>query len=203
VVNFKIETFDHVRDFPKLIEFCKEASLEKDQPASSNMWTEDWEQESSTLPFILSNTNRYESPFGNFILLTVDDNIVACSGVYRSDFSEQIAIGGVRTWIKKEYRNQHLSREYLLPSHKKWAKDHNYGAIALTFNDYNKNIIKLWNRIRLGEKRSDRQPHHIFYNNLYEVDFPLCIQYTKQWLIFEKLKSDFNFNWESIEFTQN
>ena len=53
--------------------------------------------------------------------------------------------------------------------------------------------------MRLGEKRTARQPYHLFYNNFNEVEFPVTIQYTKQWIIYEKLDPNFDFNWISIQ----
>ena len=99
----------------------------------------------------------------------------------------------------KKYRNKSLPREILLPAQKKWAQDRNSGAIGLTFNDYNKNLIYAWKRKRLGELRTPRQSHHLFYNNFNEVDFPVTIQYTKQWIIYEKLDPTFNFDWSTIK----
>jgi hypothetical protein len=121
--------------------------------------------------------------------------------VYISDFSNRIAIGGVRTWVTKEYRNNSILREYLLPAHKLWCQERNIDILALTFNEYNKNLPKVFKRRRLGEsieRITSREPKHLFYSGLHEVPFALSIQYTKQWLIYEKL-SDWNFNWETIK----
>jgi hypothetical protein len=109
-----------------------------------------------------------------------------------------VAIAGCRTWIDNDHRNRSLPREILLPAQKKWAQDQNAAAVVLTFNDYNKNLINAWKRKRLGEHRTPRQPFHLFYNNFNEVEFPVKIQHTKQWVIYEILDSSFNFNWENI-----
>lgn len=178
--------------------FCKEASLQTDA-AAVNMWSDDWQVQPHTLPYILTNTNRYSSPNGEFFLVIYQSEIVGCSGIYVSDFNTDFVIAGCRTWINTDHRNKSLPRELLLPAQKKWAQDRNAVAIGLTFNDYNKNLINTWKRKRLGEHRSPRQPHHLFYNNFNEVEFPVTIQYTKQWVIYEKLGPNFNFNWRSIE----
>jgi hypothetical protein len=82
--------------------------------------------------------------------------------------------------------------------HKQWAIDNNCKAIAITFNDYNKNLIETFKRKRLGETRSPRQLHHLFYNNFNVIDFPLNIQYTKQWIAYEQLNLNFMFDWNTI-----
>jgi hypothetical protein len=43
-----------------------------------------------------------------------------------------------------------------------------------------------------------RQPHHLFYNGAIEVKFPVTIQYTKQWVLYEKLDPRFEFDWQII-----
>lgn len=196
MTNYQLVIFN--KDITEqFFKFCKEASLQSD-PAAKNMWADDWANQSHTLPYILINSNRYSSPSGEFFLIMHESEIVGCSGIYFSDFDPTFAIAGCRTWINKSHRNKSLPRELLLPAQKMWAQARNAGAIGLTFNDYNKNLVKTWKRTRLGEQRIPRQPYHLFYNNFNEVEFPVTIQYTKQWVIYEKLDDTFNFNWQTI-----
>lgn len=183
----------------RFYQFLKE--INESLPASSNMWHDDWESKVETLPYILEKTDRFNGVSGEYNILYDNDNIVACGGVYISSFSTEVAIGGVRTWVAKEYRNNSLLREYLLPAHKAWAIERGLSILALTFNDYNKNLIKVFTRRRLGEtidRISTREPKHLFYAGIIEVKIPLKIQYTKQWMIYEQLK-DYDFDWKSIE----
>lgn len=177
--------------------FLKEASKEISQPAHENMWDDEWEHKNNTLPYILEKTNRF-SNHGMYSVLFDEDKVVACSGVYASDFCHELAIAGTRTWVSKDYRNLSIPREYLLPAEKVWAIENNFKAVAICFNEYNKNIIKIWKRIRLGENRTPRLPHHMFYYGINEIPHPVTVQYTKQWLIYEKLDPIFNFDWESL-----
>jgi hypothetical protein len=105
------------------------------------------------------------------------------------------------------FRINHRSISYNCISY--WIKSYrvfnkrNIKLIALTFNEYNKNLIQVFQKRRLGETKErikTRQPHHLFYNNLTKVEFPVTIQYTKQWVIYETLDSTFNFNWENIAY---
>ncbi len=197
-MTYYVSSFDY-SNHDSFFEFCKAASLEIDQPAAANMWHDNWIDENYTLPYILFKDNRFKNPKGEFFILKHDDLIIGCSGVYISDFNPQIGILGCRTWVSSKYRNQSLVRDYLLPAQREWAKDRNAFAVGLTFNDYNKNLINTWKRVRLGEKRTARQPYHLFYNNFNEVDFPVTIQYTKQWIIYEKIDPNFEFDWISIQ----
>ena len=198
-MGFNVIPFDQYQHPNKFLDFCRIASQEVAQPASVNMWTSTWEVDTNTLPYKLLVDKTYTSPRGIFYLVLDDNNIIACGGAYQSKFCSDILIAGARTWVSKEYRNLSVSREYLLPNQKKFAINKNYKAIALSFNNYNKNIIKIWKRTRLGEHRLPRQSHHLFYNNFNEVDFPVTIQYTKHWIIYEKLDPNFDFDWISIQ----
>ena len=178
--------------------FLQEASKETTQPAHENMWDDAWEDKNFTLPYLLEKTDRFTNN-GIYHILFDNDTVVACSGIYTSAFCPELAIAGTRTWVGKEYRNLSLAREYLLPAEKKWAIANKFKGIAICFNDYNKNMTKIWQRVRLGENRSPRQPHHLFYNGVNELEFSVTIQYTKQWIMYEKLDPSFDFDWVSIK----
>lgn len=188
-------------DILALEKFCRLASLDTKQPAAENMWSDDWKNQSHTLMHALLVQQRFSPENGAFFVLYDNDEIVACSGIYKSDFCESLALAGCRTWINKEFRNKSIPRDIFLPAQKQWAIDNHYKAIALTFNDYNKNIIATFKRIRIGEaanRMHTRQPHHLFYSNFNEVNFLVTIKHTPQWVIYEQLDPNFMFNWESI-----
>lgn len=179
-------------------DFCKIQSTETTMPAAKNMFG----ATNNTLTYILENSNRFKYPNGDFLILYDNSRIVACSGVYKSSFDNVIGIAGVRTFIIDEYRHLSLNREYFLVEQKKWCVDNGLKIVMLTFNDYNKNLINVFKRRRLGEKSdrcNTREPKHLFYNNFNEVQFPLTIQHTKQWVIYETLDTDFSFDWDSIK----
>ena len=184
------------------IEFLKEARSETTQPAHVNMYDVDWNSKPNTLMYILENTDRFK--INGFYQIVFDGSrVIASGGVYTSEFSNDIAILGTRTWIHKDYRHKLISREYLLPNEKKWAIENGFKAIVLTFNQYNKNLIKLWYRTRLGESRSIREKHHFGYNGVTEIEFPVTVQFTKQWIIYEQLDKDFCFDWKILQYKED
>jgi len=189
------------KDKQCFFKFLEDESTDTTNPASVNMWQADWKTQQNTLPYKLSQ-GLFNNPKGVLFVGFDDSKIIGCSGAYVSTFTSQLLIAGTRTWVNSEYRNQQIPREYFLPAQKQWAIDNNLKAIALTFNDYNKNIIETFKRNRLGEVRSKREPHHLFYNGVNEVLFPVTIQHTKQFVIYEKL-AEWDFNWESIRFVDN
>lgn len=181
----------------EFVVFLKETSKEILQPAHENMWDNDWQNKNNTLLYLLENTSRF-SGYGMYNVLFDGGKVIACSGIYTSAFCRDLAIAGTRTWVRKDYRHLSIAREQLLPAEKKWAIAHGFKGIAVCFNDYNKNMSKLWNRVRLGENRTPRQPRHMFYNGVNTLPFPVTIQHTKQWVIYEKLDPLFDFDWTQL-----
>lgn len=179
--------------FEELLDYCKKEVNEKD-PAASNMWNENWEEDCSTLPYLLKNTGRFSDTKGKFFLLTNDKKIIGCSGVYKSDFSNNVSLLGVRSWITKEYRKKQYVREFFLPIQKKWAIENNSLLLALSFNEYNKNLIKMFT---LGQKVYTRNENHIFFYNFNILEYPVIIQGVPQWVIYEKL-SNWDYNWQEL-----
>jgi hypothetical protein len=198
--NMDIINFYHLNTPKKelFFNFLKDANKETSQPAYVNMWDDDWLNKTNTLPYLLEKTDRFNNT-GLYNVLFDGDTVVACSGIYSSAFCKDLAIAGSRTWINKNYRNKSIARDMLLPVERAWAIENKFKAIAICFNDYNKNMTKIWNRIRFGEKRTPRQSHHIFYNGVNELEFPVTIQYTKQWVMYEKLDPSFDFDWSTIK----
>jgi hypothetical protein len=182
--------------------FLKSTQLES-KPAGINMWHDDWSNTPNTLPFILENTDRFNSNNGEYYILFQGATIVACGGVYISDFSQDVALIGVRTWVSKNYRNNSILREHLLPIQKAWCQKNSIKILALSFNDYNKNIIQVFKKRRLGETKErikTRKPHHLFYSNFNEVQFPVIVQYTKQWIVYEVIDMSVSFDWSRIAY---
>lgn len=198
-----IDTYSNLDNKDLFFDFCRFQSIEKNQPASENMWHNDWVNQNHTLPYILEKTDRFKGTKGEFFLLWEDNQIIACGGVYISDFNSMIGVAGVRTWVKKEYRHMALNKDYLLVEHKKWCVKNQLKIIALTFNEYNKNIIQIFKRNRLGENSGrilNRRPENMFYNGLHELPYPVYIQYSKQYVIYEKLDENFEFDWSAIQY---
>jgi hypothetical protein len=167
------------------------------------MWNDDWENDASTLPYLLYKSNRFTDDNGDMFLMLDDNNkISAISGVNISDFDPNVALGGVRTWLNKDMRGKFIVGRYLLPMQLKWAKDHNMKTMTLTLNDYNKRLIPYFKRSGFGIKKQ-RNPDSMFYNGQFHVDFPVIINYTKQWVMYHKIDEDYIPDWESIRYVEH
>ena len=58
-----IKTYKEFNSLDKdhFFDFCKLASTNTKEPASANMWDEDWENKKHTLPYLLEKTNRFNN----------------------------------------------------------------------------------------------------------------------------------------------
>jgi hypothetical protein len=192
---YKLEDIDQ----EELFTFCKEVSNEDDHPASENMWKDDWQNDKSALPYLIYIKKRLQEPKGQFYVLKIENKIVAVAGVYISDFDDRVAIGGVRSWVVKEYRGKFLIGKYILPCQLKWAKEKNCALFFLTFNNYNKNLINIVKRGGLGRAKN-RTPDMLFYNGVNVAPFTCKIQTPEQWVVYDIIDSTYEFDWEKIRY---
>ena len=190
------------KSYTSFFNFLEKECANSDDAAAENMWSNNWQNQSNTLPHILMYTDRFSGNNGEFHIIKDGNKIIGCGGVQIAHFNNRIAIAGVRTWVSKDYRNKSILAKTLLPEHKSWALKHSCKQVALTFNQYNKNLSKIFTRIRAGETGNRimaRTPDMMFYNGVNEVDVKVCIQYTPQWVIYERLDANWDFNWNGLK----
>jgi hypothetical protein len=196
-MTYSLKKFSQLTDIEKedFEKYCIDQSFSSDH-ASKNM---SLDTEGSIIT-ILNNTKRFAGESGEFFVLFFERKIAACSGIYISEFSKHVALAGVRTWTTKEFRNLTLHRNILLPTEKSWAISKGAKQIALSFNDYNKKLMMAPYRSRLGEGPILRSSKHLFHTNIHRVEFPVNIQNTKQWVLYEKIDPNWDFDWKRIEY---
>jgi hypothetical protein len=200
-MNFKLYEY-YQFDKLKFFNFLKNEFENSQDTARINIWNDQWQEHKNTLPYILEFTGRFKEPKGQFHILTLDNEIIGCGGVYISDFHDKVSLCATRLWMSRKHRNNSFFRETIFPAHKKWSIEKNCKIFAFCFNEYNKALVKTFLRKRIGEAKErikTRQPYHLFYNGVIEVEFPVKIQNTQQWVIYEKL-DDFEFDWNTIRY---
>lgn len=185
----------------EILDFCKQASLKTDDPAHENMYHEHWQDHPEVLPYVLYIHKRFKDNNGDFFVTRINGKIEAIAGVYISAFDSNVAIGGVRAWVNPEYRARMLVGHHILPLHLAWAKEKGCKTIALTFNEYNKRLVNYFKRSGLGVAK-DRTPDRMFYNGVNEVPFTCEIQFTEQWVIYDKIDPTYNPNWHLIKWNK-
>lgn len=186
----------------KFFNFCKNAHQMKTDPAHVNMWRDTWIDSPDTLPHLLLISNKFIDGRGEFFVLEIEGKIEAVSGIYRSEFDEMVAIGGIRSWVNQCYRGKFLIGRHIMPYQVKWAKDNGYKTIALTFNEYNKKLINYFTRSGFGIKKK-RNEFSLFFKGVNVLPYTLNIHNTEQWIIYDKLDSDYNPNWEKARYEKN
>jgi len=194
---FKDQTFQN-----KFFDFCKNAYQFKTDPAHINMWRDNWNEHPETLPYIIMLSTKFIHGKGEFFVLEIDGNIEAVSGIYRSEFDNLVAIGGIRSWVNERYRGNFLIGRHIMPYQVQWAKDNNYKTIALTFNEYNKKLINYFIRSGFGIKKK-RTERSLFFKGVYVLPYTLKIQNTEQWIIYDKLDQDYEPMWEKVKYDKN
>lgn len=137
---------------------------------------------------------RFSKNNSMFVVL-YEDNIIGCSGSYVSDFSPYVSILGCRTWIDAKWRNKQIVRNYLFPAQKVKALCGSARVLAVTFNEYNHNLIKFIERKVV--KRTPKTLHHLFFNNETFLEFQVLIKNTPQYVAYEKL-GEWDFDWKTI-----
>ena len=166
--------------------FCEEAAT-YNEPAAENM---------ENVPSLIET--RFTGRGAMFVVMD-GKSIVGCSGCYLSDFSPYVGLLGVRSWLQPKYRALQVIRNLVLPAQRSWAIERGVMLVALSFNEYNSNLIHLFERQIV--KRVPRSHSHMFYRGMNTLPYPVLIQNTPQWVLYEKL-SNWDFNWESISVPQ-
>lgn len=202
-----VKTYDQLTDSQKQEFFDYLSTLpDKDSgPAVANMWDEEWSKKINTLPYALTNTSRFSTRGCYYILYGPDRRVWACSGVHVSEFNANIGLAGSRTYVDKTHRNQLLIYKVLLPLQKAWCVQQNLSIVALSFNEYNRNLIKVFSSSRMGVSKQAfniKTPNDIFYSGMHVVPFPVTIKKTRQWVIYEKLGS-WDYDWSEIKASED
>lgn len=196
VETYRIEEIDK----KELLQFAKSASQYTEDPASVNMWHEYWMDRPETFPYLVYLSQRFANDNGQFFVCKIDGELQAVSGIQISPFDNYVALGGVRSWVNEKYRGKFIIGRHLLPLQVAWAKSKGIKTIALTFNNYNKKLISYFKRSGLGIKKK-RNPNSMFYNGVHEVPFTCNVQYTEQWVIYDKLDTNYMPEWEKIKWS--
>lgn len=178
-------------DYPRLRNLCTEA-INENLPASKNMTSAGWRLNSASLLYLLYEEKRFDPPNGKLFVVYDNNQIVAVSGVYISDFNKYVAIGGVRTWTRKEYRTKYLHGKYLIPAQIEWAKAADMKMFALTFNDYNEWLPKFISRGKKGKATSFGLGFCETYKDFVPHDTKLTIKNVEQYVLKMPLEEGFD-----------
>lgn len=184
--------------------FCETVEQEKSKPAWENMAFTDWQNKPQTLLYVLLKTNRFTENKGVFSFLYDNNIIVASSGAYISDFDPQVVIGGVRAWKLNTLRGGYYISKNIMPIHEDWAVKNNAKVFALTFNEYNFELMQKMNRS--GQWERARKSRFLFgslrdtyYQDMNVLPYKVLIQQTVQHVLYKNLIDGYSPSWPKID----
>lgn len=169
------ELYDEVVGFVNQI---TELSNEKN-PAISNMGLDN----ESGLLYNIKNKIRWTKALGQISFLKDDDGTIVGVSCVESTKYPLIAIGGIRTWVLKEYRLKNVVSQVLLDSNLKWAETNGMAGMMLTFNNYNKWIYDGIRRKVRGKSPGVGSIWSDWWNDCIAIDRPLRVRYVSQWCV--------------------
>jgi len=186
-------TFEQIQDIRK---FCQKCELDRKHPAVENMEESDWINKPHTLMYILMLTDRFR--IGNGLmsfLYNSDDEIIASSGCYKSDFDSNVVIGGCRTYKFQTSGIWFQLANNLMLDHFNWAKEIGAKIFALTFNDYNHKLMSILAR---ADKFNPGGNNSDFYTKMTILPYKALIKNTPQYVLYYKLDQTYEPIWPKV-----
>lgn len=185
-----------------LDKFCRIAGQESKHPASVNMDSSNWKTNKASLLYLLLIEGRFKKSNGGLYCYYEQDEIIAVSGFYKSDFDPDIYLCGVRSWVLKKYRLNLLLTEKIIPLQLEEISKRTGKAAVISFNDSTKSFAKLVER----SNKSPESKIKLFFGNRYPKMYedmifhekPVIIKNTKQWILVKYLQPH-PFDWSSLE----
>lgn len=179
--------------------FCQLAVSENKHDARNNMQVISWENNNSSLLYLLLTEKRFAYDKGGLQLLYKGQELVAISAYYRSDFNSGVYLMGVRSWVLKEHRFNLLVANQLLPYQLEQIIRRGGHTAAISFNESTRSFAKL---IERSNKSHEQKLKFFFGENYPEIykdmivwDHPVRIKDVKQWVLIKKiLPSEFDWN---------
>lgn len=185
--------------------FCLQALGENKHDARSNMQVDSWQENKASLLYLLLVEKRFLQEKGGLQLLVSDDEIVAVSGFYRSDFDAGIYLMGVRSWVLKKYRFNLMVATYLLPHQLEQIKKRGAHTAAISFNESTQAFAKLIARSNKNSEKDIPSKLKFFFGENYPDLYkdmalwnkPVKIKGVRQWVLIKKLLPS-NFDWNTL-----
>lgn len=179
-------------DIEKVINFCKDAA-DDNMPGAKNLEVHDWDKKPHTLLYNLFIQHKFaKEKRAGYIIAEKDNKYVAGSGFYPLDSDPNICVAGTRTYTVIKGRGDFTHGNFILPKQIELAREYNYKTIILAFNEYNlwlkEGIEKLGRReiSAIGKKVPET------YFGWSSLDYPINIQYTKQWCLYKHLDQSYD-----------
>lgn len=156
-------------------------NIDHSEPAAVNMGRDN----TAGLLYNIDHRLRWRVDQGAIFLIYDNSEPVAVSCVEFPENSDQFAIGGIRTWIKRSHRGTQIAG-YFLDLHTKWARHENCAFMLITFNEYNR---AGHTGVQRGQKFRKAAGWSNWWDDCVAIDKPLNIRNTDQWCIIKPVCS--------------
>jgi len=168
--------------------------------SNDNYAVDNWESKPNSFLYVFLKTSRFVEGNGGVILVEDDNKLCGVSGFNRSDFHPNIYILGVRTLIDFNYRKNLFMSTYFVPAQIELIKNLAKIIIFLfdTKDKFNLYTVFCSGKLNLFLFNKLKKFDHI-WNNLKALEYPVCINHTKQNLLYIKLAEDFDFDWKTLK----
>lgn len=181
-----------------LTRFCKRAELDS-SPTSENMAFTNWQINNASLLYLLKIEQRLTWPKGCFYIVYEKNDIVACSGLYISEFSPDIIIGGVRAYTLSEFRTKYIHGNIIFPKQIQTAKEKGAKLFLLSFNSYNDKLYKFIVRGSQGKGTAFGLGFSDTYKNFQLHDKQIIIKNVPQTILKLPLEENYEYDFSNIE----
>lgn len=157
-------------------------TVDPGEPAAGNMGRDN----PAGLLYNIDHKLRWCVDQGAIFLIYDNSEPVAISCVEYPENTDQFAIGGIRTWIKRSHRATQIAG-YFLDLHCRWARHENCAFMLITFNDYNR---AGYLGVRRGPKFRKAAGWSTWWDDCVALEQPLNIRNTEQWCVIKPIYSD-------------
>lgn len=157
-------------------------NVDHSEPAAANMGRDN----SAGLLYNIDRSLRWRVDQGAIFLIYDNGEPVAISCVEFPENSDQFAIGGIRTWIKRSHRATQIAG-YFLDLHTRWARNENCAFMLITFNDYNQ---AGYLGVKRGPKFRKAAGWSSWWDDCVALEQPINIRNTDQWAVIKPVCSN-------------
>ncbi len=180
---YELVKIDSKFPIEKVLEFCQHSKTDT-LPGSHNLDTDDWENKTHTLLYLIYIEKRYDIVGSSYIGLEYNNKVIAGAGYYPLDLDQNVVNLNSRYYTIPSYRNNVFQGTYILPKMLDEVSKI-YKVALFSYNSYN-----LWLRnalIRINENKAaffgKRIPEG--YKGWTELECPLLIKNTEQYCFYK------------------
>lgn len=164
-------------------------------PNKINFYVENFERVSSSLFYLIHKTDRFDEKTGRIFVLRSNSEIVGISGISQFPLHPLIAHAGVRSLLHPNYVQRFTITSHLLPEQLNFAFEKGYKEFVITFDETNKGLSRMVQRMTEGKLVLFGQKGHDFLKDVIILPYSVKIHGVPQSVVIKKMDPSFTFNY--------